>query len=344
MVLDAGRQANVPLAFGLVCAAGAATGVGASAVFFTSLVKIASKKVLAAGLGFSGGIMLYVSFIEIFQKAVLAFEEVYQPNTAYIIATACFFGGVVFMKLIDWMVHKLVHDPHPPLTTADAESAPAVEISEIQMKLSDSLKTSEKLLSDTNAKNEDAPLQPEVSTIVVMEDAGQKEKENSLSDLSAKETLIGNKRLVKMGLSTAVAIGIHNFPEGLATFVGALDDPSVGISLAVAIAIHNVPEGLCVAVPIYYATGDRRKAFLWAMISGISEPIAAFFGWLVLANVMGSEVYGVLFGMVAGMMVVIVLHELLPTAHQYDPEDKVTTNSMLLGMFVMSLSLVLFMV
>lgn len=151
-----------------------------------------------------------------------------------------------------------------------------------------------------------------------------------------------NEKLVRMGLLTAVAIGIHNFPEGLATFVAGLSDPSVGLALAVAIGIHNVPEGLCVAIPVYYATGNRWKAFGWALLSGVSEPIGAGLGWLILKDIMSELVYGLLFGVVAGMMVNITIHELIPTAVRYDPTDKVTTNSIIAGMAIMALSLTLF--
>ncbi|CAM9482535.1 unnamed protein product [Ectocarpus sp. 8 AP-2014] len=151
-----------------------------------------------------------------------------------------------------------------------------------------------------------------------------------------------NEKLVRMGLLTAVAIGIHNFPEGLATFVAGLSDPSVGLALAVAIGIHNVPEGLCVAIPVYYATGNRWKAFGWALLSGVSEPIGAGLGWLILKDIMSELVYGLLFGVVAGMMVNITIHELIPTAVRYDPADKVTTNSIIAGMAIMALSLALF--
>lgn len=145
-----------------------------------------------------------------------------------------------------------------------------------------------------------------------------------------------------MGAMTALAIAIHNFPEGLATFVATLDDPSVGASLAIAIGIHNIPEGLCVSIPIYYATGDRKRAFLWAMLSGVTEPIGALIGWALLQGRLDQTMYGVLFGMVGGMMVMIVLHELLPTAHRFDPGDTLVTNCVLLGMAIMSSSLVLF--
>ena len=156
------------------------------------------------------------------------------------------------------------------------------------------------------------------------------------------QTQVQDKELVRMGMMTALAIGIHNFPEGLATFVATLSNPAVGASLAVAIAIHNIPEGLCVAIPVYYATGNRWKAFGWAFLSGISEPIGAGLGWLILKDKMTDLVYGILFGMVAGMMVIITLQELIPTAVRYDPADKVTTNSIIFGMAVMALSLILF--
>jgi zinc transporter ZupT len=152
------------------------------------------------------------------------------------------------------------------------------------------------------------------------------------------------RKLITMGINTALAIAIHNFPEGLATFVATLHDPSVGAVLAIAIGIHNIPEGLCVALPIYYATGNRCKAFAWACLSGASEPVAALLGWAVLAQTMSQIVYAILFGLVAGMMVVISMKELLPTAHRYDAEDTVVTYSFVAGMALISLSLVLFLI
>ena len=150
------------------------------------------------------------------------------------------------------------------------------------------------------------------------------------------------KRLFMTSINTALAIALHNFPEGLATFVAAVEDPAVGVVLAVAIAIHNIPEGLCVAMPIYFATGNRCKAFGWAVLSGLSEPFAALFGYAALAHAMSDTLYAVLFGLVSGMMVIIAIKELLPTARRYDPQDEVVTSSFVVGMGVMALSLVLF--
>lgn len=147
--------------------------------------------------------------------------------------------------------------------------------------------------------------------------------------------------LKKMGLLTAMALFIHNFPEGLATFVGALADTKIGVGLAVAIALHNIPEGVCVAMPIFYATGSKWKGFWWAFLSGVSEPIGGLVGYLALSG-NNDLAFAIVFGLVAGMMVFIAIKELIPTALRYDPQDSVATTCVVLGMVVMAASLLLF--
>jgi ZIP family zinc transporter len=148
-------------------------------------------------------------------------------------------------------------------------------------------------------------------------------------------------KLMRMGMFTALAIGIHNFPEGLATFTSALKDPSLGIAIAVAIAIHNIPEGIAVSVPIYYATGDRKKAFFWSFVSGLSEPVGAAIGYFILLQFFNDVVFGILFASVAGIMVFISLDELLPTAREYG-EAHNSIYGLIAGMIVMAVSLLLF--
>lgn len=140
----------------------------------------------------------------------------------------------------------------------------------------------------------------------------------------------------------ALAIALHNFPEGLATFIATLDDPKVGAALAVAIGIHNIPEGICVAVPIYYASGSKWKAFAWAFFSGLTEPLGALIGWLILRGNMTDTAFGIVFALVAGMMVQISFCELLPTAQRYDTVGRYTVPSLIIGMAIMALSLVMF--
>ena len=150
-----------------------------------------------------------------------------------------------------------------------------------------------------------------------------------------------------MGLFTALAIGIHNFPEGLATFLAALEDPRVGAAIAVAIALHNIPEGVSVSVPIFYATGNRRKAFAYSLLSGAAEPVGAGIAYLALRFLLGGpsgvvppQVMGMLFGGVAGIMVYISLDELLPTSRAYGKGHD-SLLGLLAGMGVMALSLLL---
>ena len=200
----------------------------------------------------------------------------------------------------------------------------------------DDFKEKDNSLKDEEVNKEDG----DCGTSVKMELGNMKDLGAQKS--SEEKAAIEKKKLVKMGISTALAISLHNFPEGLATFVAALDDPAVGGVLALAIGIHNIPEGLCVSLPIYYATGNRQKAFLWGILSGLSEPIAALLGWAVLASSFSENLYAVMFGIVSGMMVIISIKELIPTAHRYDPEDTVVTLSVIAGMVIIALSLVLF--
>jgi ZIP family zinc transporter len=149
------------------------------------------------------------------------------------------------------------------------------------------------------------------------------------------------KKLMRMGVMTALAIAIHNFPEGLATFTAAMMDPNLGIAIAVAIAIHNIPEGIAVSVPIFYATGSRRKAFKYSFLSGLSEPIGAIVGYLILMQFMGPMLSGIVFASVAGIMIFISLDELLPAAREYG-EHHLSIYGMVAGMAVMAVSLLLF--
>ncbi len=151
-----------------------------------------------------------------------------------------------------------------------------------------------------------------------------------------------NCGLKRMGFMTALAIGIHNFPEGLATFTSALKDPHLGIAIAVAIAIHNIPEGIATSAPIYFATADRRKAFYISFLSGMTEPIGALIGYFALRPFFNDFVFGALFALVAGIMVFISIEELLPMAREIE-KSRITIIGAVIGMMIMAASLLLFM-
>jgi ZIP family zinc transporter len=147
---------------------------------------------------------------------------------------------------------------------------------------------------------------------------------------------------MRMGLFSALAIAIHNFPEGLATFMAAVKDPTLGISIAVAIAIHNIPEGIAVSVPVFYATKSRSKAFIYSSLSGLSEPVGAILGFFLLKHFISDAAFGLVFAAVAGIMIYISLDELLPTAEEY-AEHHVAISGLIAGMVIMAVSLALFM-
>ncbi len=162
------------------------------------------------------------------------------------------------------------------------------------------------------------------------------------SDIGAKPDDDRQSRLKRMGVVTALTIGIHNFPEGMATFTSALKDPGLGVAIAVAIAIHNIPEGIATSLPIYFSSGNKKKAFGISFLSGMTEPIGALLGYLVLRPFFNDTTFGIIFGMIAGIMVFISLEELLPMAHEYE-KSKITIIGVVLGMAVMALSLLLLM-
>lgn len=322
--------------------------------------------------------MTYVSFVEIFAKSVDGFALAgIDPDYGYIYATLSFFGGVMLMLLVDVSVKFLSgeyrHHHHDDIEEIINKGSNEEELNEREVGLPHCVGCIDDPVGELNVWQQRADeelagsgdAQTKTSATIVSNEVGtngdvdnsdgndseafeenQQETESGNQKVQIEkmpsEAEIEQKKLVKMGLSTAVAIALHNFPEGLATFVAALDDPSVGAVLAIAIGIHNIPEGLCVALPIYYATGNRWKAFMWGCLSGLSEPVAALLGWLVLAKAMGENVYAILFGLVSGMMVIISLKELIPTAHRYDPQDTVVTYSVIGGMVIIALSLALF--
>jgi ZIP family zinc transporter len=263
---------NLIFAFMLTLFAGLSTGIGSALAFFT---KRTNKAFLSGALGFSAGVMIYVSLVEIFVKAKDALVPIHGHVPAYWLTVGAFFGGILIIAIIDRFI-PAYENPH---------EAHAIE--------------------------------------------------------EMQESTSRDPRLMRMGLLTALAIGIHNFPEGLATFFGALTDPSIGIAIAVAIAVHNIPEGISVSVPIYFATGSKKKAFWLSFLSGVSEPVGAAVGYTILRPFFSETMFGLLFASVAGIMVFISLDELLPTAKEYG-EGHVAIYGLIGGMAVMALSLLLF--
>jgi len=267
---------RVILAFALTLLAGLATGAGSAMAFFA---RRSSPRFLSVALGFSAGVMIYVSFTEILKKAGEALTGSLGQVPGAWLTVLAFFFGIGLVALIDKLVPQ-AGNPH--------------EIHRVE----------------------------------------------EMSGGRAQGAAAKDPALMRMGLVSALAIGIHNFPEGLATFTAALKDPALGATIALAIAIHNIPEGIAVAVPIYYATGDRRKAFTYSFLSGLSEPVGALIGYLLLRPFFNDVIFGILFAAVAGIMVFISLDELLPAAREYG-EHHLSVYGLIAGMAVIALSLLL---
>ena len=156
----------------------------------------------------------------------------------------------------------------------------------------------------------------------------------------------GNEKAMhRLGLLSALAIAVHNFPEGIATFIGALNDPEMGAGITFAIAIHNIPEGIAVAIPIYYATKSKGKALLYATLSGMSEVIGALL-CLAVTAIFGIELTGggpafpLVMSAVAGIMIYISLDELLPTAEKYG-KHHIAIAGVVGGIAIMGISLLI---
>ncbi len=265
---------NILIAFGLTLFAGLATGIGSALAFFT---KKTNTKFLSVALGFSAGVMIYVSMIEIFFKAKDSLVKALGTVTGSWVTVGGFFAGMFLIALIDRLV-PASENPH---------------------------------------------------------------EFRKVEEINQDQAAISQRKLLRMGTLTALAIAIHNFPEGLATFTAAVKDPSLGIAITAAIAIHNIPEGIAVSIPVYYATGSRKKAFILSFLSGLSEPLGAIIGYSILFFFFNDVIFGILFAAVAGIMVFISLDELLPTAREYgDPHRSIY--GVIAGMIVMAVSLLMF--
>lgn len=268
------NDSNFLIALILTLIAGLSTGIGGVIVLFA---KKFSGKTLALALGFSAGVMLFISLTELFPDAKAQLALNFGETRGLVYTTLAFFGGIALIAIIDNLIPSN-DNPH--------------EYS------SDRLKDGEPLQSD------------------------------------------GNAGLMRLGLFSAIAIAIHNFPEGMATFASAMESPETGLSIAIAISIHNIPEGIMVAIPIYFATKKKAKAVGNAFLSGLAEPIGGICGYLLLSSIFDNSLNGIILSAVAGIMTYISLDELLPTAEKFG-HHHMSIIGVIAGMALMALSMIL---
>ena len=263
---------NAWAAIGMTALAGLAMGIGGLLTFLT---KKSNTKLLAISLGFSAGVMIYVSMMEIFGEANETLAGVLGEKAGNGATIAAFFGGVIFIALTDKLIHGK-NNPH-------------------DFKLPD-------------------------------------------HKASEREHALVNRH---GGMYGVVAIALHNFLEGITAFVVALQDPFIAVPVLASVAIHNIPVGIAVALPVYYSTGSKGKAFLYTVLTGLASPLGAVAAYFVLMPFLSDLVFGVLFAMVAGIMVFISFDELLPAAREYG-EHHLSIYGLFAGMAVMAVSLFIF--
>ncbi len=264
-------------AFLLTLLAGISTAFGAFLAFFKTKDE---SRILSFGLGFSGGVMVYLSFIEILPKSIEYFKRISDYN-AESLGILCFFIGMILAFGIDILIPKDVN-PHE-------------------------LKSQNEVYCELDSKN---------------------------------SYILRNNAIRRTAIFTAIAITIHNFPEGFATFISALDNFTFGISIAIAVAIHNIPEGLAVSLPIYHATGDKKQALKLTLASGFAEPLGAIVGYFILAPILGDYTLAISFGIIAGIMVFISIDSLLPNS-KLNTKGHESVAGVFFGMGIMAVSLLL---
>lgn len=265
---------NITIAFLLTFIAGISTGLGGLFVLF---FRRTNTKLLSIALGFSAGVMIYISFVEILGEARINLIGSLGQRNGEIVTVLSFFLGMLLIALID----KFVPESENPHESRLVEEAAATSTTEYRP-----------------------------------------------------------ARLLRTGMLTALAITIHNFPEGIATFIATVNNPTLGIAIAVAVAIHNIPEGISVSIPIYYATGSRKKAFYLSLLSGLSEPLGALVAYFILRPFINDVVFGITFASVAGIMVFISLDELLPAAREYG-EHHLSIYGLVGGMAITAIGLLM---
>ncbi|KAI9188946.1 hypothetical protein H9P43_000368 [Blastocladiella emersonii ATCC 22665] len=299
---------NYGLAFAVSIGAGLSTAIGAASVKFGSL---SNPKFLSVGMALAAGVMILVSLLDLIPEAVESFEAAW-PEDQYPNGKRTAYALAMAMFFVGAILTVVME----------------VGVHKIQH-----------ALGGKDVDHHDLP--KPVTSGAGDEVVGTGEKGAAAATISTAE----RAELMKTAMITGLAITIHNLPEGLASFISMSHSVASGLPLAVAIAIHNIPEGLCVAVPVFYATGSRWKAFIWGTLTGASEPLGAVLGYVILKATPDTElsvVYGVLFAIIAGVMTFVSISQLIPTALAHHPNPRDVAILVFVGMAVMASSLVLF--
>ena len=354
---DEYSSSDIGLAMTFVILAGMMIAVGGALSF---LIPKKYTKVLPISLAFSAGVLIYLAFIEVFEATYHGFESTDEDEwVVHIYTSLTFFGGIIIGGILEFIVHKLGggHDHNNEVDFNDELPNPMKSLRTGHV----ASKSDNNLDLPANSLGDASPVGTTPPPDGYPDSAPQTENENQRANLDGNHnsgdfgeitgrkhrtksglTEIEEKQLMRVSFVTAVALSLHNLPEGLATFVGTLADPAIGFSIAIAVAIHNLPLGISIATPVYIVTQNKWKAIGVSCIAAITQPIGGLIGLIVIHSGVSDVSFAVMFGITGGLMVFTCFRELLPAARMQDPNDQYTSLLVFIGMVVLDISLILF--
>lgn len=309
--------------FGINAAAGICTVIGGFVIFSNKLLQLANPQAMAVLLSISGGITLFQCYVILWTNSVKEFTDALGSDLpedddeaidwrAWLCATGCLGAGILFGYLVDYIVHKLTPGQNPNGMTRMEQATE---------------RDSFDPLTD--------PFESKPPVEFIREQGGM--------DVFIKMDETAKEKLQAMGVLSALAVGIHNIPEGMATFVASSEHPYVGFSLAIGVGLHNIAEGIAVAAPIYFATGSHFRALMWCFLATIAQHVGGLIALISLGMDSDNLSQGVLYGLVMGMLIGIVMKEIIPTAYMYaNGRMQVVSAGFLLGTFLMTAGYIFF--
>ncbi|TDH71154.1 hypothetical protein CCR75_006589 [Bremia lactucae] len=321
MVIEDARSLDLYTTFGINALAALTTILGGCIVFSNKLLQLASPKCMAVLLSVSGGITLFQTLLMLLAHSFKQFYTAFSciendckfgfkddnQGTAWLATTGCFIGGIGISYVVDIIIRKLTPGEN----------------------------------MNGTARTQPEPLSFEEGTYELKPPVELAQSHGH--DVFIKMDEAAKEKLKRMGILSAIAVGIHNIPEGMATFVASSEHGWNGLSLAIGVALHNIAEGVAVATPIYFATGSTCRGLLWCFLSAFAQQLGGLISFAFLGMNAAEGTRGILYGLCAGMMSGISIKEIIPTAFMYaNGQLHLVSSGILGGMILMSICLIFF--
>jgi ZIP family zinc transporter len=339
--------------------AGASTCLGAAIVFLHPKQKNIGvpPSTMSFSLALAGSVMITVSVLSLGPECLrdpLAAGEDYKImplwSRAFVERLVSFLLGCCLYRLLSYFAF-----PEPDELVLKLGPAPTQDDMQLDSDSHHASKHHPQHAELTIRSRRPSTLSPPFSTSLLQLDSAtsfdeteqipQQEQEklstmsSTVSDWSSGRDLESGeqRRAWRVAMLLFISLLIHNFPEGLAVAVSAMESTKLGVTVAFGIMIHNIPEGIAIAVPCLAARPDKPwMAFLLASGSGLAEPLGAAVALLFLRNQSTFPLENVL-AFVAGIMIMVALCELFPEAKRHDRPRYFTTGT-LTGIAIMGMT------